>query len=121
MKRLLVVVTFFLMLCFSVYAHRPIAIKIEPDFKNDKLTIRIIHPVTNPRKRYIKKVEVLIDDRKPLVYRFFFQIGDKKEFSISVPDLDKAEKLIIRAYCVKGGMREEEFNLKEFKDKELKK
>ncbi len=105
------------LLCFLVYAHRPTAINIEPDFKNNKLTVDIAHPVVNPRNHYIRKVEIFIDDKEPLTYRFFFQVGDRKKFTVSVDELDKVEKIIIKAYSNRGGMREEEFNMKDFKNK----
>ncbi len=117
MHKRIVFILLSLVFCFPTYAHRPTAINIEPDFKNNKLTIDIAHPVANPRRHYIRKVEIFIDDREPLLYRFYFQVGDRKKFTVSVDELDKVEKIIIKAYSNRGSMREEEFNMKDFKNK----
>jgi len=102
--------------CGAVYAHSPTDIEITPDFKNNNLKIEITHPVSNPRKRYINKVGIAVDDKEPIVKYFFFQIGDKKVFTIQIPDLDKAKKIIIKARCKHGGNLEKEFNMDDFKE-----
>ncbi len=118
MRKVLFLLFSYFVFCFSVYAHRPLAINIEPDFKNSKLKIVIVHPVTNPHKRYIRKVEITVDEGDPIVRWFSFQIADKRVLTVDVPDLQEAEKVVIKAYCNRGGMREEEFNLSDFRKSE---
>ena len=104
------------LLCFSAYAHRPTDIEIIPDFENSSLRIEITHPVSNPRKRYVNNVKITVDDKEPIVKYFFFQTGDKKVFTIQIPDLDKAKKIVIKARCKHGGNLNKEFDMEDFKE-----
>ena len=107
---------FFSAICFFGYAHPPTDIEITPDFKNSNLKIDITHPVSNPRKRYIDKVAITIDDKEPIVKYFFFQTGVNKVFTIQIPDLDKAKNIVIKARCKHGGSLEKRFNMDDFKE-----
>ncbi|OPX28673.1 MAG: hypothetical protein B1H08_05480 [Candidatus Omnitrophica bacterium 4484_171] len=104
------------LLCFLAYAHAPTDIEITPDFKNNNLKVEITHPVSNPRKRYIDKVSITVDDKDPIIKYFFFQVGDKKIFTIQVPDLDKVKRIVIKARCKHGGSLEKEFDMNDFRD-----
>jgi len=102
---------------FLVFSQRPKDISLNADFANNSIKIVITHIVTNPRKHYIRMVEVTVDDQKPLVYRFFFQRGDKKTFSVDIPDLGGVKKITVKAYPDRGGTLEKKFDIKSLKKK----
>jgi len=44
---------------------------------------------------FIKKVEISLNNQEePLVYKFFFQRGDYKRFTVEIPELEKTQKVI---------------------------
>ena len=104
---------------FSVFTYAPKDIGVEADFENNQLYVKIHNFVTIPHEYYIKRVEVKVDDRAPMVHYFFFQKrGYYKELTIDIPGLDKVNKVAIKAYVEQGGVLEKEFDIQKLKETE---
>jgi hypothetical protein len=93
------------------WAHAPTGIDIKADFKTEQLHVKIRHPVSNPRNYYIKKVEIFVDEKAPIVRHFFFQKGAYQAFTINIPGLAKVKKIKIKAYPIRGRFLEKEFDI----------
>ena len=101
--------------CLLVYAHRPTDIEITPDFKSNSLKVEVTHPAYDRHKHYVDKVSITVDDEKPIIKYFFFQTGNKRIFTVQIPDLNKAKKIVVNARCKHGGSLKKEFNMSDFK------
>ena len=105
-----------LMVPYCVLGHNPIDIEVQADPASNQITVVIRHPVSNPRNHFIRKVEVVADEREPIVKDFTFQKGDYKRVTVEIPDLQSVEKLVITAYSNRGGSLEKEFLMQDLKE-----
>lgn len=108
-QRILAAVT--ISLCFLVvYAHPPQGISISADFDKNQLHIAIKH-VKNSSGDYIRKVEVLVDEKGPIEKVFHFQIGSYRKLSLTIPGLEDVKRVVIRAYPKQGRFLEKDFDM----------
>lgn len=99
---------------------RPRDIALDADFENNQLYIKIENFVSNPKKGYIWKVEIVVDQRPPIIENFFFQKrGYYKEFVVDLEDLENVSKVKIKSYRKGGGSLEREFDIQKLKDEAL--
>jgi desulfoferrodoxin (superoxide reductase-like protein) len=102
----------FILLIFSsqyVFSHSPVGIDIDVDFEHNRLSVVVNHPVGSPRSHYIKTIEIIADEQKPIVKTFHFQKANHQRTTVDIPGLDSVEKIVIKAYCNKGGFLSREF------------
>jgi hypothetical protein len=83
----------------AAFAHTPADISIVPDFVNNTVQVKVLHPIVphDERIHYLKSIEVTADDRQPIVYSFTFQKGDYQQVDAGVPDLKAVKKLKVKA------------------------
>lgn len=105
-------------LSFSILAHNPMDIIIEPDFSKSTITVDIKHFSNNPKQHFIKGVKIFVDDTEtPIEKKFFFQIKTGKTFLMEISDLTNVKKIRINAYCSGFGNLEKEFDIQSYKNK----
>lgn len=99
------------------FAHNPKDIIIEPDFEKNQIYIKVTHIVQKPRKFYIRKIEVTVDDKQPLIYRFNRQRKTSyQELTIDLANLGEVKYIKIKAYPMRGFPLEKEFNIQTLKE-----
>lgn len=86
-----------------------------------KLEIVVRNPTREPRKDYIKKIEVYIDNNKPVYKTFNFQRGPSQRFKVSVPDIENILKIRVKAYPNGGREAEKDFVKDDIEIKKRKK
>lgn len=97
---------------FLTYAHKPINITITRDIEKNQLYIVVKHP-KNSSGDYIKKIEILCDERVPIVKKFFFQKGPKKKLTLDILNLEEVKIIVIRVYPKRGKFLEKKFEMDE--------
>ena len=113
MKRNLLLVFVLLVLSsYNAFSHSPIGIEMETDFENNRISIAVNHPVGSPRSHYIKTIEVIVDAKPPIIKTFQFQKANHQRTTVDIPELDEVSRIVIKAYCNKGGFLSREFTLK---------
>ena len=89
---------------FAALANPPAAILASYDNGLQELNVTVQHPVTDPKKHYIKKVVVLKNGKEVAEKTFTFQTSRRAQtmppFHI---DAKKGEKLVIKAFCSISG------------------
>ena len=107
-------------IAYQAFPLRPRDITIDADFENNQLYIKIKNFVSNPRKNYIWKVEIVVDKRPPIIENFFFQKrGYYKELVVDLEDLEDVSKVKIKSYLTGGGSLERKFDIQRLKDEAL--
>ena len=87
-------------------------IQIDANFKNNELYIKIFNRVTKNRDKFIRRVDIAIDEKPVITKPFLFQsVGYFKDFTIDIEGLIEVKKIKISAYRHKGGILEKEFDI----------
>ena len=101
MKRLMLCAVIMLFVFSSVFAHSPKSIDIIVAGKN--ISVSISHPVSNPQKHYVKKVEVILNNQKIIEQTFSVQEGNSQEVIYHIPSLKISDTITVKAFCNAGG------------------
>ncbi len=106
---LLVLICAFIAVCTDVYAHPPSDIKIEYSRESRMMTVIVTHPVNNPEKHFINKIEVLLNGKEIIEHKISKQDNEKYQFSgYMVTDAKPGDVITVEAYCsVSGKLRKE--------------
>jgi desulfoferrodoxin (superoxide reductase-like protein) len=96
----------------TVFAHPPSDIKLHFDPAAKLLTAVIEHPVSNPRKHYIKKVDIGLNGKEIKMLTFIKQeTGTRQTVEIIIPDAKKGDTLSVEGYCILSGRLEKEIKV----------
>ena len=98
-----------------VFAQAPKDIEIYKDVAAKQIKIMVWYPMSSPRDKYIKKIEVIIDEQVPLAKSFNVQRGPYQEMSVSLPDTDKVKVIKVIAYPKSGPSLEKNFDFENIK------
>ena len=101
MKRLIFSVVILFFVFSSVFAHAPETVDITVSDKVIGVNIR--HPVSNPKRHYVRKVEVILNGKKIIEQTFALQIGNRQELVYHIPSLKRSDVLTVEAFCNIGG------------------
>lgn len=114
------IITCFILAFFAAgvaFPHNPQDIMVEPNFEKNQLYIKVKHIVQKPRKFYIRKIEVVVDNKKPLIYRFNRQKKTAyQDLTIDLANLGEVEHIKIKAYPMRGFPLQKEFNIQALKE-----
>ena len=101
MKRTVVFLIFFFGIgVLSAYAHPPINIVITYDLQSRVLRAAIKHNVNDPKRHYIKKVDVCINGKEVLTHKLSRQDnGTIQIVAYIIPDAKPGDELSVEAYC----------------------
>jgi len=114
------IATFFLFCSAAAYAHAPTAIVVTDD-QSGGVYLQVMHPVSDSRDHFVKRVEIVVGDEAAVTESFTFQTTPGYQRvtldGVALPK-KKTEKPIvitITAYCNKGGDVTQEFTPQELK------
>jgi hypothetical protein len=93
----------------TAWALTPDDITMYKDSNGKQLRIVVRKPTRLPRKEYIKRITVTIDDQKPVEERFYFQRGSAQRMSVPVDNLDTILTIKVIAEPTTGGSVERMF------------
>ena len=96
---------------FQAFAHDPIGIEMKRDLENNRISIAVEHPVGSGHSHYIRKIEVLAGSAAPIRKVFRFQKANHQRMTVDIPGLAKITKIVIKAYCNKGGFLSRTFTI----------
>lgn len=102
----------------SVFSQEPRDISLEPDFEKETVVITVIHPVVNPKKHYIRQIDIQVGDKEIVTKRFFFQKGDQQTLLVALPGLKDIQRISIKAYPTAGAYLEKVFDIQSLKERE---
>jgi desulfoferrodoxin (superoxide reductase-like protein) len=111
-KVLFLILSFVFVGVSSVFAHPPTDIKISFDNKTKILKAEIIHPVSNPQKHYIYKVDVSINDKEVISQTMKLQADNNAQtVQYLLPDVAAGDKVSVEGYCNLSGKLEKEMKV----------
>ncbi len=93
----------------SVFAHPPREIKVE--LKEGQVKVVVIHPAPNPKRHYIKRIEIEITDQEKLEKTFIKQNGNVQKAVFQIPPLKAGDRLQIVGYCSRFGELKKEIEI----------
>ena len=109
MKILVFFVAVLLISTSSVFAHPPKGIKVE--LKEGQLKVVVTHPSPNPKRHYVKSIEVQFPNQEILEKTFVKQKGNVQKAVFQIPPLKKGDLLQIVAYCNRVGNLKKEIEI----------
>jgi desulfoferrodoxin (superoxide reductase-like protein) len=101
--RIFLFILFSLLISFSGFGHPPEKIGIRANLLDKKIDIIAEHPLDEPNKHYIKRIEVILNGRKIISQDFLLQTGDIQHASYIVEGLKKGDILEVEAECNLSG------------------
>lgn len=104
------IIIFFLIAIFSLaYAHPPSDITITYDTATKILYAVIVHPVNNPEKHFIKKVDIWLNGQEIIEHKISKQDGNTTQIiSYLIPDAKAGDSISVEAYCsISGRLKKE--------------
>lgn len=93
----------------NAYAHPPSDIAMTYDNITKVLKAVITHPVSNPRKHFIKQVEVGLNGEKIIEHRISLQDNSTTQtVGYLIPDAKADDIISVEAYCsISGSLKRE--------------
>jgi len=105
MKRAIAIALLFtVVLCSAAFAHPPKDIKITFNLESKEVTAVIIHPVSNPEKHYIKKVNIAINGKEVFENTLTRQDNNNDQTVIyALADMKAGDMISVEGYCNLSG------------------
>lgn len=97
MKIHLLVLVFLMVLSSTCLGHPPGKIDVVVD--DGQVQISVFHPVDDPGRHYVRKIEIFVNGEQVLTPTFSSQKGNRQEATFSMPLLKRGDVLEIIAYC----------------------
>lgn len=96
----------------SAYAHPPSDMKITYDLRTKILRAIIMHNVSDPKKHFIRRVDVGLN-RKEIINHSISQQDNNFSQTVSylIPDAKVGDRLSVEAYCSISGKLEKEIKV----------
>ncbi|RJP27188.1 MAG: hypothetical protein C4533_08250 [Candidatus Omnitrophota bacterium] len=113
MKKILFVILLVLFFASSVFAHPPTRIEISYDKSTSILTAKITHPVEDPDRHYVSKVDVAVNGKEILEHKLSRQDNaDYRIVTYLIPDVKEGDTISVEGYCSIMGKKEEGIKVK---------
>lgn len=110
MKKLILALLLLAFLPLAIFAHP--AKKVNLSYKNGKLTIEVIHPVSNVNNHYIDQITVNVDGKDVKTITFTKQTSAESEYlELSIPEIKKGSVVIVKTSCSKMGSKSGKFTV----------
>jgi len=104
---------FLITICSTAYAHPPSDIIITYDPQTKILHAVIMHNTSNPESHYIKKVDIVLNDKGIIEHEISRQDNNTSQtVSYLIPDAKIGDKLSVEAYCSISGKLKKEIEVK---------
>ena len=108
MKKILLVIGIFVFgLINPVWATPPSSIELTYDPQKGNLHIEVVHTAHDPHKHHIRKVEVSLNDEKPINLYFATQTTPARLIIDLNLQAKAGDKIRVLAICNQAGRREE--------------
>ena len=113
MKHLILCLIVILFVFSSCFAHVPKSVDITASGKY--ISVSISHSVSNPKKHYVKRVEITLNDKKIIEQTFSLQEGNEIELTYYIPSLKISDTVRVEAFCNIGGSQRKTIIVHSFK------
>ncbi|MFA5199968.1 MAG: hypothetical protein WC442_03555 [Candidatus Omnitrophota bacterium] len=108
-RRVFLIISVFLAMVSSAYAHPPSDIKITFDPQSKMLQAVIMHNVSNPNNHYIKKVDLGLNGKEIITQELSRQDNNESQTVLYfIPDAKAGDLLSVEGYCSISGKLEKE-------------
>jgi len=88
-------------------------VKLYKDPDNKQLQVEVKKPTHNPRKDYVKQIEVIVDGKEPVVKQFNFQRGSFQRMVVPVEAVEGIQTVTVVAYPTTGASVQKDFSAKD--------
>lgn len=111
-KKFVLLFLFFFSFPLFTFAHPPQDIEIIFDLQTRVLKAKILHPVKDPQKHFIKKVEVGLNGKEIIVFDFFQQKdGFEQVLQCRLKEAETGDILSVLAHCSISGKLQKEIKV----------
>ena len=109
----------FIILCLTVvslpvsrlYAHSPEKVALSYDQDARVLTAEVVHPVANPGRHYVDRVEVLLNGKRIVEKEPSRQDATGVTEVFPLTDVQSGDIVKVIAFCNRGGERSEQIQI----------
>ena len=110
MKKLFFTLAILAIIPMAMYAHP--AKKVNLSYKNGKLIIEVIHPVSNAESHFIDQVVVNVDGKDVKTITLTKQTSKESAYmELSIPEIKKGSVVVVKTNCNKMGKKSAKLKL----------